>query len=181
MDCVENHASLSFTIFWSWFKFTSIESVMASHHFFLCHSLFLLPSVFPSIRVFYQWVNSASSGQSIGASASASVLPMNIQCWFPLRLTVLSSFLSQGVSRAFSSTTVRNNSLVLSLLKELPLWFRAFPGGSDNKESACNAGDPSSIRGLGRSPGGGRGNPLQYSCLENPWTGAWWATELLEF
>ena len=45
-----------------------------------------------------------------------------------------------------------------------------FPGGSDNKESACNAGDPSSIRGLGRSPGGGRGNPLQYSCLENPWT-----------
>ena len=73
----------------------------------------------------------------------------------------------EWVAYPFSSTTVRNNSLVLSLLKELPLWFRAFPGGSDNKESACNAGDPSSIRGLGRSPGGGRGNPLQYSCLEN--------------
>ena len=40
--------------------------------------------------------------------------------------------------------------------------------GSDGKESACNAGDLSSILGLGRSPGGGRGNPLQYSCLENP-------------
>ena len=44
----------------------------------------------------------------------------------------------------------------------------SFPGGSDGKESACNAGDLSSIPGLGRSPGGGRGNPLQYSCLENP-------------
>ena len=43
-----------------------------------------------------------------------------------------------------------------------------FPSSSDSKESACNAGDLDSIPGLGRSPGGGRGNPLQYSCLENP-------------
>ena len=43
-----------------------------------------------------------------------------------------------------------------------------FPGGSDGKESACNAGDLSSISGLGRSPGGGHGNPLQCSGLENP-------------
>ena len=43
-----------------------------------------------------------------------------------------------------------------------------FPGGSDGKESACNVGDLGSILGLGRSPGGGHGNPLQYSCLENP-------------
>ena len=42
------------------------------------------------------------------------------------------------------------------------------PGGSDDKAPACNAGDPSSIPGLGRSPGEGNGNPLQYSCLENP-------------
>ena len=46
--------------------------------------------------------------------------------------------------------------------------FLGFPGDSDNKESACNAGDLSSIPGLGRFPGGGHGNPLQYSCLENP-------------
>ena len=46
--------------------------------------------------------------------------------------------------------------------------FMIFPGGSDGKETACNAGDLDSIPGLGRSPGGGRGNPLQYSCLENP-------------
>ena len=43
-----------------------------------------------------------------------------------------------------------------------------FPGGSDGKEFCCTAGDLGSILGLGRSPGGGRGNPLQYSCLENP-------------
>ena len=49
-----------------------------------------------------------------------------------------------------------------------------FPGG---KESACNAGDPGSIPGLGRSSGEGNGNPLQYSCLENPMDrGHWWAT-----
>ena len=52
-----------------------------------------------------------------------------------------------------------------------------FPGGSDSKESACSAGDPGLIPGLGRSPGGGHGNPLQYSCLENSTDkGAWWAT-----
>ena len=51
------------------------------------------------------------------------------------------------------------------------------PGGSDGKELACKVGDPGSISGLGRSPGEGNGNPLQYSCLENPMdTGAWWAT-----
>ena len=44
-----------------------------------------------------------------------------------------------------------------------------FLGGSDSKESACNAGNLGSIPGLGRSPGEGNGNPLQYSSLENPW------------
>ena len=52
-----------------------------------------------------------------------------------------------------------------------------FPGGSDSKESACHAGDLGSIPELGRSPGEENGNPLQYSCLENPMdSGAWWAT-----
>ena len=52
--------------------------------------------------------------------------------------------------------------------------FLGFPGGSAAKESACNVGDLGSIPGLGRSPGGGNGNPLLYSCLENPMhRGAW--------
>ena len=53
-----------------------------------------------------------------------------------------------------------------------------FPGSSAGKESACNAGYLGSIPGLGRSPGGGHGNPLQYSCLEIRMDrGAWWATD----
>ena len=52
-----------------------------------------------------------------------------------------------------------------------------FPGSSDGKESAYNAGDPGSVSGLGKSPEEGNGNPLQYSCLENSMDrGAWWAT-----
>ena len=55
--------------------------------------------------------------------------------------------------------------------------FIIFPCGLDSKESTCNAGDPGSIPGLGRSPGEGNGNPLQYSCLGNPMDrGACWAT-----
>ena len=51
-----------------------------------------------------------------------------------------------------------------------------FLGGSDGKEPACNAGDPSSVPGLGRSPGEGNGNSLQYSCLDNSMDkGAWQA------
>ena len=70
-------ASLSIIIFRSLFKLMSIESVMPCNHFILCHSLLLPPSIFPSIRVFSS--EFASGGQSIGVSASTSVLPMNIQ------------------------------------------------------------------------------------------------------
>ena len=59
--------------------------------------------------------------------------------------------------------------LLISGLKfSIFLYFLGFSGGSVSKESACNVGDLGSILGLGRSPGGGRGNLLQYSCLENP-------------
>ena len=51
----------------------------------------------------------------------------------------------------------------------IPLLMDASLGGSDGKESACNSEDLGSIPGLGRSPGGGHGNPLHYSCLENPY------------
>ena len=59
---------------------------------------------------------------------------------------------------------------------DLFLYCSIVPGGSEVKASACNAGDLGSIPGLGRSPGEENGNPLQYSCLENPMDGgAWWA------
>ena len=55
--------------------------------------------------------------------------------------------------------------------------YLGFPGGAEVKASACNVGDLGLIPGSGRSPGEGNGNPLQYSCLENPMDGGdWWAT-----
>ena len=95
-------ASLSFTIFVSLFKLMPIESVMPSNHLILCCPLLLLSSIFSGISDFSSEL--ASGGQSTGASASAlaSVLPMNIQGWFPLGLTGLISLLSNGLSRAFS-------------------------------------------------------------------------------
>ena len=63
-----------------------------------------------------------------------------------------------------------------SVKLSLPRGVRGFPGGSDSKASACNVEDPGLIPGSGRSPGDANGNPLQYSCLENPLgRGAWWA------
>ena len=79
-------ASLSFTISWSLLKF--FELMRLSNHLILCHPL-LLPSIFSSIRVFSNGSALCIRWQSIGVSASASVLPMNIQGWFPLGLTGL--------------------------------------------------------------------------------------------
>ena len=95
-------ASLSFTISQSLLTLTSIESVLPSNRLVFCCPL-LLPSVFPSIRVFSSESAPHTGGQSIGASASASVVPMNIQGWFPLGLTGFIYFLSKGLSRDFSS------------------------------------------------------------------------------
>ena len=53
-------------------------------------------------------------------------------------------------------------------LSDFTYSLKGFLRGSNGKESACDAGDPGSVPGLGRSPGGGNGNPLQYSCLDNP-------------
>ena len=93
-------ASLSFTISQSLLKLLSIASVMPSNHLILCHLLLLLPSVFLSIRVFPMSQFFASGGQSIGASASTSVLPMNIQDLFPLGWTGLISLQSKGLSKS---------------------------------------------------------------------------------
>ena len=86
---------------------------MPSNHLILCRPLLLLPSDFPSIRSFPVSQFFASGGQSIGASASASVLPMNIQDKFPLGRTGLISLQSKGLSRVFSNTTVQKHQLVL--------------------------------------------------------------------
>ena len=79
-------------------------------------------------------------------------------------------------------------TLVQFLGREIPLEkdklptpvFLGFPGGSYGKESTCNVGGPGSIPGSGRSPGGGHGNLLQYSCLENPMDRGAWPTTVHE-
>jgi len=102
-------ASLSFTVSRSLLKLMSIESVMPSKHLMLWCLLFLLPSVFPSIRIFanesslrIRWPKYWSFNFSISPS-------MSIWGWFPLELTSLISLLSKGLSRVFSSTTIQNH------------------------------------------------------------------------
>ena len=102
-----HQASLFITNSHSLLKLMSIGSVMPSNHFILYRPLLLLPSILPSIRVFSNESVLRIGGQSIGVSASASVLPMNIQDWFPLRWTGWISLQSKRFSRVFSNTTVQ--------------------------------------------------------------------------
>ena len=101
-----HQASLSITNSQSLLKLMSIESVMPSNHLILCHPLLFLPSIFPSIRVFSMSQSFASGGQSIGVSASTSVLAMNTQDWSPLGWTGWISLQSKRLSRVFSNTTL---------------------------------------------------------------------------
>ena len=102
----KHKASMSITNSQSLPKPISIGSVMPSNHIILFRPLLLLPSIFPASGSFPMSQFFTSGGQSIGASALASVFPMNIQDWFPLGLPVLISLQSTELSRVFSNTTV---------------------------------------------------------------------------
>ena len=117
--------SLSITNSWSLLKFISIELVMPSNHLILCCPLLLLPSIFPSIRVF--------SNESL---------------WLISLLVLI----------YYTVVSIYYNSIYSSM---------GFPDSSAGKESTCHVGDLGLIPGLGRSPGEGKGYPLQYSDLEN--------------
>ena len=109
-------ASLFFTNSRRLLKLMSIESVMPSSHLILCRPLLLLSPSPPSITDFPMSQLFAWGGQSIGVSASASVLPMNTQDWSPLEWTGWISSLSKGLSRVFSNTRVqRINSSALTV------------------------------------------------------------------
>ena len=111
---VARQASLFITNSQSLLKLMSIESVMPSTPLILCRPLLRLQSFpasgsFPVSQVF------ASGGQSIGASVSASVLPMKIQGWFPLGWTGWMSLQSKGLSTVFYNTTVQKNQFCTQL------------------------------------------------------------------
>ena len=102
-----HQASLYSTNSQSLLKFKSIESVMLSKHRILCCPLLLLPAIFPNTRVFSSELALPIRWPKIVTSASATILPMNIQGWFLLGLTGLISMQSKGLSRVFSNTTIR--------------------------------------------------------------------------
>ena len=85
---------------------------MPSKHLILCRPLLLLPSIVPRIRVFSNESALCQVAKSIGFSTSTSVLPMDIQDWYPLRWTGLIFLQSKGLSRVFSNTTVLVHSWV---------------------------------------------------------------------
>ena len=113
-------ASLSFTISQSLLKLMSIDPVTPFNHLILCCPLLSCPQSFPASRSFPMSRLFTSGGQCIGASAS--VLPMNIQDWFPLGLTGLISLLSKGLSRVFSNTTVQKHQFFSA---QPSLWFNS--------------------------------------------------------
>ena len=92
-------------------KLMAIELVMPSNHLILCHPLLLLPSFFPSIRIFSSESVFPIKWPKIGVSASASVLPMNTQDGSPLGWTGWISLQSKGLSRVFSNTTIQKYHL----------------------------------------------------------------------
>ena len=109
--------SLSITNSWSLLKLMSIESVMPSNHLILCRPLLLPHQSFPTSGSFQMRQFLASGCQSIGVSASASVLPMNIQYWFPLGWTGLISLHFKGLSKSSPIPQFKSiNSSVLSFL-----------------------------------------------------------------
>ena len=109
---------------------------MPSYHLILCHPLLLSPSIFPSIGAFQISQLFASGGQNIGVSASASVLPMNIQDWFPLGWTGWITLQSKSLSRVFFSNTTVQKAFFIDQLshpymttgKTIALTRRAFVG-----------------------------------------------------
>ena len=189
-------ASLSITNSQSLHKLMSIESVMPSSHLILCRPLLLLPPVPPSIRVFsnestlcIRWPKYWSFSFSISPSREHPGLISFRMDWLDLLAVqgTLKSLLQHHSSKA--SILQRSAFFMvqepLCPLQKWPLnkdqsghW--GFPGGTSGKESSSRCRSLRRcglIPGLGRSPGGGNGNPLQYFCLNNPVDrGAWWAT-----
>ena len=100
-------ASLSLTVPQSSLKLMPAESATPPNPLILCHPFFSCPQSFPASGSFPKSQLFTSGGQNTGASASASVLPIDIQGWFPPGWTGMISLLAKGLSRVFSSTTIQ--------------------------------------------------------------------------
>ena len=133
-------ASLFFTISQSLLKFMPIESVMLSNHLILCHPFSFCLQSFPASGSFLMSHHFTSGGQHIGASASASVLPMNIQGWFPLGLTGLTSLQSKEIQDTVYWLKDVHKEQETNYSKD-------FPGGQVVKTLTSSTGSSGSIPG----------------------------------
>ena len=113
-----HQASLPIINSWSPPKPMSIESMMPSNHLILCHPLSCFFQSFPTSGSFQMTQLFASCGQNIGVSASTSVLPMNIQNWFPLRLTDLVSLQSKGLLVEINFAQLKFQQKVMTKVNE---------------------------------------------------------------
>ena len=118
------------------------------------------PGVHSDSRPSSRWCHPAISSSVVPFSSCPQSLPASGS--FPMSQLLTWGGQSTGVSALASSLPKKY------IYFRHTLYHRMSPGGSDGKESACNAADWGSIPGLGRSPGEGNGNPLQYPCLKNP-------------
>ena len=114
MDC--SMPGLPITNSWSLLKLLSIESVTPSNHLILCRPFLLLPSIFPSSKIFSNESVLHMRWPKYCSFSLVSVLSMNTQDWSPLGWTGWISLLSKELSRVFSNTTVQKHSLALSFL-----------------------------------------------------------------
>ena len=119
VDCSMPGLAVSHHLSWSLLRFMSIELVMLSNRLIFCSPFLLLPSVFPASGSFPGSQFFVTGGQSNDASASASVLPMNIQDWSPSGWTGWISLQSKGLSRVFSNNTVQKHQFFGA---QLSLW-----------------------------------------------------------
>ena len=181
---LQHATSLSITSSQSLPEVMSVESVMPSNHRILCHPLLLLPSVFPSIRVFsnesvlhIRWPKYWSFSFSISPSSEHSGLISFRMDWLDL-LAVQGTLKSLLQHHSLKASVLQCSAFFIVQLshpymttgKTIALTYiyvytcihtnLGFPGGSDGKESACSSGDVGSIPGSGRSPGERNGNPL---------------------
>ena len=134
----------------------SIESVMPSNYLVLCRPLFLLPSIFPSIRVF--------SNESVLCIRRPQYWSFSFSISPSREYSGLISFKIDWLDLLAVPETLKSVLQHHSLKESIP-W--GFPLGSDGQAFTYNAGDLDLISKLERCPGGVHGNPLHYSCLEN--------------
>ena len=170
-------ASLFLTSSWSLLRLMSIKSVMPSNYLTLFRPLLLLPSIFPRIKVVsnesvlcIRWPKYQNFSFSISPSNEYSGLISFRIDW--LDLPAIQGTLESLLQHHSSKPSILRCSAFFIVQLSHPYMTRGksidFPAGSDGKASVYSVGGLGSIPRSGRFPGEGNGNPLQYSCLENP-------------